>query len=263
MKFRNVFVGNVFVLLSLMFSIVLFILYRSPVLLYFGLPYSLIVYVRHVKIGRPNKLAPLGVLMILASPYFLLHSFGGYPSPLTFQSFVIIGFTLVFLDLREVLVPTVFMALAPVFALLVRFGVVSSFVSSASSVFVDVTSVMVRHLLDIVGYPIQVYGNVITVRNSMVVVGSGCSGLSALVLYFLATVLLVYVRRSALREAMLLFAGLLGIIPLNALRIFILLVVGYKYGLPYLRVFHSHIGDLMFIVYVYLYWWVVLKKLKG
>ncbi|AFL95054.1 hypothetical protein CL1_0849 [Thermococcus cleftensis] len=255
-----------FLIFSLALTGALFVIYRSPPILYFGLLYAMVVAFSRERLEKkPINLSAstiTGVLLIVASPVFLLVRFGEYPSPATFQAFVLVGTSLVLFRPRSTVGPNLIAAAEALLAMSSRSDFVDAMVARTSDIFVDATSHLVRGLIYLFDVPITMNGNVAVIRNSVVIIGSGCSGLDAFVLYLLASLLLIYLRKSRGREAALLLLGALGIIPLNAVRIFTLLVIGYHSGISFLELFHSHLGDLMFIVYVFAYWWWVLKK-KG
>lgn len=256
-----------FIVGSTLFSAVVFGVYRTPFTLYMGLLYALVMYIgkENVRFRKPG-LDPqtiLGAAMILVSPVFLAVKLGGYTSPSSFHALALTGASLILLKIRGNEGPLGILGLELFTALIAKTDDFKIFVDKLSDLFVDVTSHSVRWLIDVFNVPISMRGNVAVVGHSIVIIGSGCSGLDAFVLYILASLLMMYIRRSDRKEAFLLLAGALGIIPLNALRIFLLLVIGYYSGISFLELFHSHLGDLMFVAYVFAYWWLVLRRLKN
>ena len=251
--------SDAFFWFSLVFTVMIFAVYRSPPVLYLGLIYSIVVFLSGGSLIDKEVLfdgwGVLGLSMILVSPVFLAVRFGKYPSPAAFHAFVLIGLSLLLFRPGSTVGPNSIALFEAFLAAAVRTGSVAGFISWLSDRFVDVTSYLVRGLIDLFNVPITMRGNVAVVRGTLVVIGSGCSGLDAFTLYILASLLLIYLRKSNRNEALLLLAGALGIIPLNALRIFSLLVIGYHSGISFLELFHSHLGDLMFVAYVFLYWW--------
>jgi exosortase/archaeosortase family protein len=144
-------------------------------------------------------------------------------------------------------------------AMVMKTGLIAMAINKTSKVFVDITSKLVNVMLRISNTPIRVHENVANVSNGIVVIGSGCSGLDAFLLYLLASLLLIHHRKFTVKEAALIVIGSLGVIPLNAIRIFTLLFIGQKWGISYLKLFHSHLGDMMFIAYVFAYWTLVIR----
>ncbi|ASJ06372.1 archaeosortase/exosortase family protein [Thermococcus pacificus] len=261
--------SELYIAFSFLFTVLLFALFRTPFLLYFGLVYSLVLYLRRFAlVPRAFKFdvgVILGIALMAISPVFLVVRFGEYTSPSTFHALFLLGLFSVFFEVRDGFLPLIPLAEAMI-ALIAKTDTFEVAVNWLTHLFMDITSYLVRGLIDIFNLPIAMKGNVAVVRNSMVIIGSGCSGLDAFILYILAALLLIYLRKSSRREAALLLVGALGIIPLNAVRIFTLLVIGYHSGISFLELFHSHLGDLMFVAYVFLYWWAVLrwkKQVKG
>ncbi len=248
----------------LLLTTAVFLLYRTPFTLYIGLVYALTIYASERKaVPREPGLdfqTILGVLLILISPVFLAIRLGEYPSPSTFLTLLLTGLQLVFFRVRGLEIPLTVAAGGVGIALSSKTDLIRRVIDVTSGFFVDVTSVLVKGLVVLSGIPIQINGNIAVVRNVLVIIGSGCSGFDAFVIYTLASLLLIYMRRSSRWEALLLIFGAVGIVPLNALRIFLLLIIGYYTGISFLELFHSHLGDLMFVAYVFLYWWWVTRK---
>ncbi|ASJ08361.1 exosortase/archaeosortase family protein [Thermococcus siculi] len=254
-----------FAIFSMLFAVVLFAIMPTPPMLYLSLIYSVAVLLLRNSIKpKPLRLdwpTVLGAGFIVISPLFVLFKWGETPSPSMFQALLFLGVSLILFDFRTMVLPDSILLLEILLSWITRTGIGIYTLNWFSGLFVDMTSYLVRGLIDIFNVPILMRGNVAVVRNSIVIIGFGCSGLDAFVLYLLASLFLIYLRKSDRGEAALLLLGSLGIIPLNAVRIFTLLVIGYHSGISFLELFHSHLGDLMFLVYVFFYWWLVLKKL--
>jgi len=251
-----------YLLLSILLGIVLFVAYRSQFLIYFSLLYTLLLYLESGSIKPLRRRSTLrlifGVTLIFISPVFLAFKIGLYPSPVSFYFLFMWG--LLELGFK---VPLLIRAMSPIMvtvAMAMRMDFLARVLSKTSEIFVGVTSKLVEIMIEVLGVPIEIRGNVATVDSGIVIIGSGCSGLDAFILYILASLLLIYLRKSTRDEAILLLGGALGIIPLNAVRIFVLFFIGQRWGISFLTLFHSHLGDLMFVVYVFLYWkWVILN----
>lgn len=248
-----------FLVFSILFTLVVFVVFRTPFIIYMGLFYALVFYLKRDGIQERetgiNAQAILGILLVVISPLFLFVKIGKYTSPSAFHAFFLTGLSLFFFEIEGDGIPLGILTIEWLTALIAKTKGFNILVSWLSNRFVDVTSYLVRGLIYISRVPIIINGNIAVVRNSIVIVGSGCSGLDAFVLYLLASTLLIILRKSNKNEATLLLLGALGIIPLNAVRIFFLLIIGYYSGISFLELFHSHLGDLMFVAYVYLYWW--------
>ncbi len=78
-----------------------------------------------------------------------------------------------------------------------------------------------------------------------------CAGVDAMVIFGLLLALLIYHLRLTNRtKAISSVVGILGLIPLNLARVTILVIIGYLRGLEMAEFFHSHIGDVLFLLYV-------------
>ncbi|ASJ01754.1 exosortase/archaeosortase family protein [Thermococcus gorgonarius] len=252
--------------LVVLLTTAVFLIYRTPFTLYVGLIYALTLHISE-KRALPRRRGLdlqtiIGASLILISPAFLVVRLGEYTSPSAFLMFLLLGLQLLLYGVRGLEVPLTVAAGGATIALLAKTNLIREAIDATSALFVDITSVLVKGLVTLSGVPIKINENVAVVGRSIVIIGSGCSGFDAFVIYILATLLLIYLRKSSRREAALLLAGALGIIPLNALRIFTLLVIGYYSGISFLELFHSHLGDLMFVAYVFVYWWWATKKEK-
>ena len=251
-----------YLLVTVLLSIGLFAVYRSQYVLYFGLVYGVVVYLKREwfkprgSVGKARKIVAFALIAL--SPIFLVVRIGTYTSPTSFYALFLLGLLELYFQAPPLVrgLPIFIFAMA----MLTRSAVIEHIMSASSKAFVDVTSHLVHVLIKITGIPIGIKDNVATVGNDIVVIGFGCSGLDAFIIYILASLLLIYLRKSSRKEAVLLLLGAIGVIPLNALRIFTLLTIGYYWGIPFLELFHSHLGDLMFIAYVFVYWWWVLKR---
>nr|WP_240924326.1 archaeosortase/exosortase family protein [Thermococcus sp. 21S7] len=243
---------------------ILFVIYKTPFTVYMGLLYILTLNTaKKNPRGRRVELnfqTIAGIVLIITAPVFLIVGLRGYSSPSTFHAFFLAGLSLLFLETSENKVPLGILALEAFTAIAAKTVWFRTTIGALSNVFVDVTSVLVRVLIDLTGIPITMNGNTAMINDGIIIIGFGCSGLDAFVLYVVASILLSYLRESSREETALLLIGALGIIPLNALRIFVLLAIGHYSGIPFLELFHSHLGDLMFVVYVLAYWWLILKR---
>lgn len=78
-----------------------------------------------------------------------------------------------------------------------------------------------------------------------------CAGVDAMVIFGLLLVLLIsHLRLSYTTKGLSSLIGIIGLIPLNFARVTILVIVGYLYGIEMASFFHSHIGDILFLLYV-------------
>ncbi len=78
-----------------------------------------------------------------------------------------------------------------------------------------------------------------------------CAGVDAMVIFGLLLALLIYHLRLTNRtKAISSVVGIFGLVPLNLARVTILVIIGYLRGLEMAEFFHSHIGDVLFLLYV-------------
>jgi hypothetical protein len=211
---------DAFIVASVAFTVLVFAVYRTPFAMYMGLLYALVIYLGRERVGprdvRVDAQSILGAALLAISPVFLFIRLGEYTSPSAFHALALIGSSLLLFNLRGSWGPLGVLGFELFLSLVSNTEEFSATVARLSDIFVDVTSYLVRGLIDITGVPITMRGNVAIVRNTIVIIGSGCSGLDAFVLYLLAALLLVYLRRSGKREAALLLLGACGHPPAPA-----------------------------------------------
>lgn len=94
-------------------------------------------------------------------------------------------------------------------------------------------------------------------------IGSGCSGLYSAGLFFSAFLAFVLVRyrKVDLRIVGALGLGLVLTWASNILRMVITVLVGGAYGAPALALFHMYFGVLVFVVFIVLFWFVIVRWL--
>ncbi|MFX0123709.1 MAG: archaeosortase/exosortase family protein [Candidatus Hodarchaeota archaeon] len=105
------------------------------------------------------------------------------------------------------------------------------------------------------GIESEVHSNIIILNGKKGVlaleVGPICAGVDAMVIFGLLLVLLIsHLRLPHHTKAVSSLLGIFGLIPLNLVRVSFLVIVGYLYGLDMAMFFHSHIGDILFLLYV-------------
>jgi len=94
-------------------------------------------------------------------------------------------------------------------------------------------------------------------------IGSGCSGLYSAGLFFSAFLAFVLVRYRNVDRYILaaLAVGFFVTWLSNILRMVITIIVGSKYGYPALVVVHSYIGIIIFVAFITLFWFLIVKWL--
>jgi len=257
-----------FIITTLTITGILFTLYRTPFTIYMGLLYTLVLYTTRENLKdrkiKPDPQTITGIILILTAPIFLTIKIGEYTSPSTTHALILAGLSLILFKINGSKTSLTILAIEAFTAIIAKTQGFKTLVTNLSNTFVDITSHLVQELIKLLSNtPITMKDNTAIVRNSIVIIGSGCSGLDAFILYLLAASILILLRKSNKKEASLLIIGSLGIIPLNAIRIYTLLLIGYHSGISFLELFHSHLGDLMFILYVFAYWRWALKRSKN
>ncbi len=95
-------------------------------------------------------------------------------------------------------------------------------------------------------------------------VGIRCGGLDVALIYSLIlAAFLWYTPGGALRKLTLLILGVIGALGVNILRVVILTLVYLNYGLSLGDLVHTHLGDLMFLMYIAGFWLVARKTLAA
>lgn len=109
------------------------------------------------------------------------------------------------------------------------------------------------------------------VGDFVVKIAKGCSGIEGISLFFALFILIVFLewkRINKFRAFSILPLGLLGCLFINALRIYLLLVVGAVYSPEFaIGTFHNNIGWILFSMYFlafeyFTYDWMLGKKKK-
>ena len=135
--------------------------------------------------------------------------------------------------------------------------------------FLAIASLFVQgpvRILRFFGYPVLAKDNVILVcglhEKSQLSVGFGCMGLNSLVFFILILIVLIYKYKVALRQKVLcVVIGIIGALAVNLARLVMLCLISYYYGQEITGFIHRNIGDVLFIVWLVIFWWVALKYL--
>lgn len=144
------------------------------------------------------------------------------------------------------------------------------FGAKAASVYTEVfIAKPIALTLNTVGIEARVFRNWVyyagkagTIQMGM---GISCSGIYSLAIFFSAFVAYVHVRYgTADRRIMVLLAsGLLGTYLANLLRVFIVALTGFFYGIEALVWVHQNIGWVIFMVWVAFFWYAGFFLLEG
>jgi len=114
---------------------------------------------------------------------------------------------------------------------------------------------VVGGLVWIGGIDSEVHSNIIILNGKQGVLALEilpiCAGVDAMVIFGLLLVLLIsHLRLTYQTKFISSLIGILALIPLNLARVTVLIIIGYLYGLEMATFFHSHIGDVLFLLYV-------------
>ncbi|MEM2900089.1 MAG: exosortase/archaeosortase family protein [Thermoplasmata archaeon] len=121
----------------------------------------------------------------------------------------------------------------------------------------------------LLGIPTTAYGEMITFTDinghtNSLVISLGCSGIYSTMIFvsaFFGYVLTEY-QRINFRVAILLLVGIVTAYVANILRMTIIVLVGYYYGMQALIWTHAHAGEIIFICWIAFFWYFMFKYLK-
>lgn len=115
--------------------------------------------------------------------------------------------------------------------------------------------------LNILGYNVATLNDVFILPSGVPVrVLIWCSGIASVMLFsLLTTFFLIREKIPLFTKISLILIGAIGMLFVNVLRISILIIIAIEYGTSLMEVFHSHLGDILFIVYTFIFWLLALK----
>ena len=92
-----------------------------------------------------------------------------------------------------------------------------------------------------------------------------CSGIESFTLFMLLMIVLLFREKKIpwFIKVILITIGGLGDLFINVIRVSILVAIAIDYGMPIMEMFHSHLGDLLFLIYVSLFYSIIIKILEG
>lgn len=103
-------------------------------------------------------------------------------------------------------------------------------------------------------------GPILGIGNFQAVIGQPCSGIDSFLLFTSLYTLIFILDYKRLRKSLtiaMFFIGVIGMFLTNALRIFLLFLVGAFIDAKFaIGMFHSNIGWILFILYFFIFWWI-------
>ena len=103
-------------------------------------------------------------------------------------------------------------------------------------------------------------------KVSSISVESACSGIDSMMVFSALTVVMfmdVGRRLPKAKMAGFAFVGIVGVYLLDILRVPLVILVGYSFGVGLMETFHLYSGALMFLGFISLFWYFVLTRLPS
>jgi len=108
-------------------------------------------------------------------------------------------------------------------------------------------------------------GPMLGIGSFKAIVGKPCSGIDSFLLFTSLYTLIYILDYKRLKKGLavgMYFAGVIGMFLVNALRILLLFIVGAYIDAKFaIGMFHTNVGWILFIIYFFIYWWIVSKKI--
>lgn len=93
-----------------------------------------------------------------------------------------------------------------------------------------------------------------------VFIGAFCSGVTSMAVFIAAFIAMSYDLKVSHARKMFLFAiGIIGTFLANVIRVVVLFLVGYYYGSDALLTVHTHLGWIIFFIWITIFWMIALK----
>jgi len=178
-------------------------------------------------------------------------------------SFVLIGLTIFFYGIKSL--KNFYLAVGFDLAI-IAFGLLMGtplFVDFLGPKFIEFTIYFSTALLRIFGYHVIAGPDYFILPNGQrIYMLVWCSGIESFTLFtLLMIVLLIRERMKWWVKLTVITIGAIGDLFVNVIRVAILIAIAIDYGMSMMETFHSHLGDLLFLVYVLIFYWVVVKFL--
>ncbi|UCB60266.1 MAG: exosortase/archaeosortase family protein [Candidatus Bathyarchaeota archaeon] len=123
---------------------------------------------------------------------------------------------------------------------------------------------LMSFLLNALGIPTSASGNLVTVEKlgQPLLIDASCTGIKGILAYgSLAVLMILDVKATKKRKAILTSVGFIGTFLVNILRLLTIFIVAYFFGIEAGLAVHVYLGYSLFIVWVLLFWTIAFKYL--
>ena len=176
-------------------------------------------------------------------------------------TFVLMGLTIMFYGIRnlwEFYLPVGFILAIAVFEFLMG---TTLFIDILGPTFINFTIYFSTALVNLFGYGVTAGPNYFILPNGeRIYMLVWCSGIESFTLFtLLMIVLLLRERIKWWGKVALIVVGAIGDLFVNVIRVAILVAIAIDYGMSIMQLFHSNLGNILFLIYVFLFYWMVIK----
>ncbi|ADD08070.1 archaeosortase C [Candidatus Aciduliprofundum boonei] len=176
-------------------------------------------------------------------------------------TFVLVGLAIMFYgmrDLWEFYLPVGFILAIAVFEFLMG---TTLFIDILGPTFINFTIYFSTALVNLFGYGVTAGPNYFILPNGeRIYMLVWCSGIESFTLFtLLMIVLLLRERIKWWAKVALIVVGAIGDLFVNVIRVTILVAIAIDYGMSIMQLFHSNLGNILFLIYVFLFYWMVIK----
>ena len=216
----------------------------------------------------------IGIIIILSSFIFVTPvKWYFYPNTRTFGvlngTVVIVGYFICAYGIRKynIAFPYILFYVSLVVSYILLNPTNNSLLYKIGAVYIaPVTAYLAYNTLKFFGYPVSIYGTIITIisKNGVplsATIAAACSGIESM---FITTILLLGLfMGSQLKyqwRIILISGGVMFMYIINIFRIFIIFVAGYYYGQNGIQTVHTFAGSLFFITFILTYWHIINRK---
>jgi archaeosortase C (PEF-CTERM variant) len=122
--------------------------------------------------------------------------------------------------------------------------------------------VLISHYVLSLIHPTTVVDNTINFNGFSVFVGYGCTGIESFAVYISALIAYFYSFSNISKKNFILYAviGVGALYLMNVLRVIVLVLIGYYAGSEMMMIFHAHLGWIMFVMGMAVFWYFALNK---